>query len=305
MRRVGMLSRLLVVGLVLEVGLAAGVFVLLRWVGAPVWAGLLAVVGLFAVVRLGIAVDMFRQSERHRMERGAEQGLKRLGWVRLVLAEYLALMRLFSWHFPFEWALHRQDCRTGEGTVVLCVHGYVCNSAYWGGLRRALRRAGLCRVYTMNLDPTFGSIDDFGELVARRVEAIREATGVDKVVLIGHSMGGLVCRCYVQRHGGDRYVSKIITLGTPHHGTVSALRGRGENARQMRPGNAWLEALNSDAPVDVPIVSIYTFHDNVVYPQDSAVLPGARNVGLPGIGHLELAFSRRVQDLIVEELRAA
>lgn len=304
MRRMGSLSRLLMIGLVLELALAAGLFALLRWLQVGALWSALAVAALFALVRLVLAVNMFRSSERFSMQREAQHRLGPLGWLRLLLAEHLAMLRLFSWAFPLEWLLHRQDIAAGgKGGVVLCVHGYVCNASYWAGLRRALKKNGDWRLYTMNLEPTFCSIDDYAALVAKRVEAIRAATGVEKVVLIGHSMGGLVSRCYVQRHGGDRFVSKIITLGTPHHGTRSALRGRGENARQMRPGNPWLEALNAEPPVAVPLVSIYSYHDNIVYPQDSSVLPWAKNIGLPGIGHLELAYSPRVRELIVAELQ--
>jgi hypothetical protein len=71
----------------------------------------------------------------------------------------------------------------------------------------------------------------------------------------------------------------------------------------MIPRNPWLESLNSESPVNVPITSIYTFHDNIVFPQDTAVLAHAKNIGLAGIGHLELAFSKPVQELIIEELR--
>jgi hypothetical protein len=44
-----------------------------------------------------------------------------------------------------------------------------------------------------------------------------------KVVFICHSMGGLVARWYIDREGGAEITRKLITLGTPHRGSVNAL----------------------------------------------------------------------------------
>lgn len=41
-----------------------------------------------------------------------------------------------------------------------------------------------------------------------------------KVVLVGHSMGGLVARAFVTLHDGHKFVSKVVALGTPNNGTL-------------------------------------------------------------------------------------
>jgi hypothetical protein len=96
-----------------------------------------------------------------------------------------------------------------------------------------------------------------------------------------------------------------VTVGTPHHGSTLALWGPGRNAREMRRGSAWLAALNADDPHGVPVVSVFSWHDNFVAPQDSSVLPGAQNVPLAGIGHLSLAFSDAVARRIAREVSEA
>lgn len=306
MARVGMLSKILMGALAVEallIGLVASALLYfgLMTPGTVTWACLAFMLGW----RLYTNVNMFRASERHRMQRTPDQEIGRAAFVRMVLAEYLCLLCIFTWLHPFEWLHTRRNALTKQGPPILCVHGYVCNGGYWSSLRAVLARAGFARTYTINMDPTFGSIEAFAQQVARRVDDILAQTGESKLILIGHSMGGLVSRCYVQRHGGADKVSKIITLGSPHNGTVSAFGGPGEDARQMRPNSEWLHGLNAESPVDVPITSIYTFHDNIVFPQDTSVLPHATNIGLPGIGHLELAFSGPVQELVLKELREA
>jgi pimeloyl-ACP methyl ester carboxylesterase len=44
-----------------------------------------------------------------------------------------------------------------------------------------------------------------------------------KLVFVGHSMGGLVARYYVDVLGGHEVTRKVITLGTPHRGALNAL----------------------------------------------------------------------------------
>jgi len=63
----------------------------------------------------------------------------------------------------------------------------------------------------------------------RRVEPLLERFRTQpgradaKVVFIGHSMGGLVARYYVDVLGGHEITEKVITLGTPHRGALNAL----------------------------------------------------------------------------------
>lgn len=63
----------------------------------------------------------------------------------------------------------------------------------------------------------------------RRVEPLLERLRTQpgragaQVVFIGHSMGGLVARYYVDVLGGHEITNKVITLGTPHRGALNAL----------------------------------------------------------------------------------
>ncbi len=48
-------------------------------------------------------------------------------------------------------------------------------------------------------------------------------SGDARLILIAHSMGGLVARYFLEVLGGWRYTKMLITLGTPHRGSVKAL----------------------------------------------------------------------------------
>jgi pimeloyl-ACP methyl ester carboxylesterase len=124
------------------------------------------------------------------------------------------------------------------------------------------------------------------------------------VILIGHSMGGLVLRAYLRRYGRDK-VARIVTLGSPHQGTRLAHLGLGRNARQMRMGSSWLAELARPGAVPLPpgSVSIFSFQDNYVFPQQAcSTLEGATNVAISGVSHLGMAFSPVVLGKILEAL---
>ncbi len=73
----------------------------------------------------------------------------------------------------------------------------------------------------------------------------------------------------------------------------------------MERGSAWLADLARDElrAAAIPITSIYSSDDNVIVPQESSALEGARNRRFARIGHVSLPFSRRVQEAVLEELR--
>src|SRR4029079_10856676 len=118
---------------------------------------------------------------------------------------------------------------------------------------------------------------------------------------VGHSMGGLVARAYLRRYGGAK-VRRVITIGTPHRGSVQAYMFPGTSLAQMRPGNAWLSKLGTQSGIAEPrIVSLWSWHDTMVTPQTSSVLERAENVALMGIGHNALLSDRRVQARVAAE----
>jgi pimeloyl-ACP methyl ester carboxylesterase len=74
-------------------------------------------------------------------------------------------------------------------------------------------------VVTWTQTNTIGSIEDSVDELERVVAFARAEYGVERVILVGHSRGGLVCRGYLRRHREDPDVAALVTLGTPHQGS--------------------------------------------------------------------------------------
>ncbi|MEU6770163.1 lipase [Streptomyces sp. NPDC046759] len=131
------------------------------------------------------------------------------------------------------------------------------------------------------------------------------------VVVIGYSLGGLIARYYVQRLGGDRHVPLVITLATPHGGTAAALLAPPHPLlRQLRPGSDLLTELAEPAPgCRTRFVAFYSDLDEIVIPAARGRVDHpdllARNVLVPGVGHLTLPRHQPVIDHLCSLLTAA
>jgi triacylglycerol esterase/lipase EstA (alpha/beta hydrolase family) len=290
--------------LVLLVQLVAALLIAwaLRHRGMPAWGALSAGVAVVVVVRLAINMNNFVMAARAASHTPPEYRLGLAAGLRMLAEEFRASMLVTSWHVPRGCArmtLHRE----GHRVPVLLVHGYGCNSGFWAHLEPLLDRERISHA-TIDLEPVAGSIDDYAPLIEARVQELCAATGAARIAIVAHSMGGLAARAWMRTHGSTR-VARLITLGTPHHGTVLANLGLGANAVQMRRDSPWLRDLAAGEAGDVRarIVSIYTHHDNIVAPQDSSELAGACNVAFGGVGHVALGSNPRVLAEVLRVLR--
>ena len=211
--------------------------------------------------------------------------------LRMLVGEYLAFLLTFVCILPFERLWMGPDRLRRSARPLLLVHGYGCSRGVWWLLRKQLEAAGHT-VATLSLTPPYRSIGRLVPQLEQRIDEVCRATGANQVVLIAHSMGGLVCRAYLARNGRTR-VERLITISSPHAGSELARIGFGANAREMEPDSLWLQDLAA-VEVPVPTIAIRTPHDNCVMPQDNQRLHGALDVELAGLGHLASLYSRRV-----------
>ncbi|MFE0672835.1 esterase/lipase family protein [Streptomyces sp. NPDC058867] len=177
---------------------------------------------------------------------------------------------------------------------VVLLHGFIDNRSVFLLLRRSLAQHGRHRIESLNYSPLTCDIRSAAELLGRHIEEICARTGAERVDVVGHSLGGLIARYYVQRLGGDLRVRTLVTLGTPHAGTrVAPLANAHPIVRQMRPGSAVLEELARPAPgCRTHFVSFWSDLDHIMDPLETACIDHpdllAQNVRVSGVGHLAL-----------------
>ncbi len=184
----------------------------------------------------------------------------------------------------------------GQRPVILC-HGYMHNRSAFIVLRHRLRKAGWSNAVAPNFRPASAGISRFAERLSETVDLALLRSGCDKVDLVGHSMGGLVARYFVERLGGAPRVNTVITLGSPHLGTKTAALGVLGSARQFRPDSPLISELKRSAEAGGPAntTAIWSDFDNVVLPPENARLPEpAGDVPVRGVGHVAMLFSGRV-----------
>jgi triacylglycerol lipase len=185
------------------------------------------------------------------------------------------------------------------GTPILLVHGMVDNRSIFTLLRRGLLRRGFGRVVCLNYSPLTADVRTAAADLAEQVERLVADSGYERVHVIGHSLGGLIARYYVQRLGGHERVHTLVTLGSPHGGTVAAHLLPATLGRQLRSGSALLNELAEPAPgVGTRFVAYWSDLDQLIVPKrNGRIVHGdlrVRNELIRGVGHMSLPIDPRV-----------
>jgi triacylglycerol lipase len=211
---------------------------------------------------------------------------------------------VFAWRQPFRWrrcpdnTLPLKDASSQRAAVF--VHGFVCNRGLWLPWLAALRSQHLPYT-TVNLEPAFGSINDYIPLVEDAVRRAEDVSGLPPIVVC-HSMGGLAVRAWLAADPANaNRVHRVVTIGSPHHGTWLGRFSLSANGQQMRLHGPWVTALAKREkellanPYD-KFVCWYSNADNIVFPASTALLPGADNRHVPGAAHVALTFHPEVMN---------
>ncbi len=185
---------------------------------------------------------------------------------------------------------------------VIFVHGYAQNRVGFVGMARLLSRRGLGPFFGFNY-PWFLSIATNARRLGRFIAQVQRWTRSPRVDLVCHSMGGLVALEYMQQTGDEGPVRRCVTVATPHAGVLWRGPILGASGAQLRASGDYVRGL-SGVSLSPRVLSIYSTHDNIVYPPTSAMLTarGGRDLSIDGGGHLALLFNRRVNDQVAEFL---
>jgi pimeloyl-ACP methyl ester carboxylesterase len=187
-----------------------------------------------------------------------------------------------------------------EDDVVVLVHGFFASAGVWRPMKRTLTEKTRAKVASFTHAPGVGI-----ERIARSLSKIVERVPAGcRVHLVGHSLGGLAIRWYVQELGGHARVTQTISLGSPFGGTARAHPFPFLVGRELGRSSPLLARLRARAHEhDVPHSSVVGEGDIVVIPAESAVFPRGDVVLLPRCGHNTLLFHADSIAHVVDRVR--
>ena len=244
-------------------------------------------------------LSYFRDQE----ERPPALGLS--GWIAFYWRTLRGAFVLLWWTFRggVQAGFHHPK-GTVTGRPVLCVHGLFLNATTLWGIRRRLEHLGRpTRAVFMGL-PIPTPMVYVGPLtrVMRELAARFPERGFD---IVAHSIGGVMIREVLSRNPDlTSSVHRIVTLGSPHHGTAVVRWLRfGPIYNMLALDSDYLEGLadfRTLAP-QAAVTTLATLHDLVVYPARVSYLEGASRVTLNKISHLGLL----TETLAIDEIERA
>lgn len=205
---------------------------------------------------------------------------------------------------------------------VLLVPGYGGSTGSLSVLAGRLRAAGKDVTVVSLPDNAQGDLGSQAKVLSTAAKAALRRTGAPSLDVVGYSAGGVVTRLWLADDGGAAVARRVVTLGSPQHGTALATLGSlvaGQcplACQQLVPTSDVLSALNaggssrpaSEVPAGPRFISLWTSHDQVVVPPQSAVLNGALNIEIQSVcvasvvNHTQLPSDPVVSAIVLGEL---
>jgi triacylglycerol lipase len=196
---------------------------------------------------------------------------------------------------------------------VLLLHGYGANRSNWWILNRHLRAAGFDRIHAMNYHPLAVDLPHLAAQCVQRLDELKDHFGVDRIHVVGHSLGGIIARYAVQVLGATG-VDTVVTVASPHGGVPLARFASAVSdaspfsiGAQLRPDSPEMVLLRSSVrPMPTRFVSYYSNLDMVVTARRAMIIEpelDATNLLIKDHGHLSILLSRELGSSLVGQLR--
>lgn len=186
--------------------------------------------------------------------------------------------------------------------VVVFVHGFFASPGVFRPLRERMEKELGVKVASFTHLPGV-RVDPIAKRLKELVDRIPSGA---RIHIVGHSLGGLVGRYYVQELGGHTRIAQTISLGSPFGGTKVANAMPVFVGIDLKTDSKLLHKLRLKAGrYDVPHLSVVADTDRMVIPQNSAMLPWGDTAFFRDLGHNGLLYNKEVMDLVVNRIKKA
>ena len=229
----------------------------------------------------------------------------RLGWCSFVLL----LVTLATGCVGYARSSGRESYRQPGGIpdleryrgrpVVLLITGSMIVSRFYDVMEDRLRERGFLPVVYQPPDLFTEPLVDGAARIDEAVQATLRATGVRQLSIIAECNGGIAARYYLQHRGGDRFVDRLVTFVSAHHGTDYFSIHWYPALGDIEPDSEFM--LRANVPMAMPghamLISIYLCDDEIMDPMESPRIPGAINVRVCDAGFDQRARERQPYDV--------
>lgn len=231
----------------------------------------------------------------------APRQARRAGALALAVARETRALLVQSTLMPRDLATSIPADLGANEPLVVVLHGLFATAGAMRPLRREIERATGRRTASFSYEPGC----DLRTLVERLRVLLQELPDSCPVDLVGHSMGGVAARYYVQVGPGDRRVRSTVSIASPFRGSNLARYIPGFFCRDLAPESPSLRRLMRRHPraAHVPHTSIASTHDQLVWPWHAAIYPYGHRVIVTSRAHNTLLFDPLVARHVTEALR--
>lgn len=213
----------------------------------------------------------------------------------------------------------KREKKDSRKKPVLLLYGFFASRNVLTNLERILSDRGY-EVYSFNLGGLFGvfftrGIIETAYFLDKKLKALFDKYNFESVNIVAHSKGGLVALWWLQKLGGYKYCSKLITLGTPFRGTywswlglITPLGFFFRDLWQMRPGSSLIKYVNNFVlPKDFKLYSFYSNKDKVVLGHQALLknyheVENIEVIPMHHIGHYGYIHRKDIGDTLVKIL---
>jgi triacylglycerol lipase len=219
-----------------------------------------------------------------------------------ILTRRLAWVVLLGWFSGYPAQAEKQI----EGPVVFLIHGMDGCGEDFAPMSDALASAGF-RPITLEYFPSDGrgGVDGAATQVYQSFLSCEHLLKNGGYAMVGFSMGGIVAHYLLAENFAIPKPPKVlITISSPHRGTVTAWLRWNRAAAQLRPGSRFLKNLAARFPRsnETRYATIRSPFDLIVVPSGSSIVRGAENFTIPVLLHAKVIHNRRVIQQVVRVL---
>ena len=205
---------------------------------------------------------------------------------------------------PFAFLCADRIPKKAIGTVpILMTHGLYHNRTAWFIMKPKLKKAGYGNLHTWSYNSFTTSFPELVLELRRHIFKLYVENNNQKIVLIGHSLGGLIIKGAVSDPIVAEKISRIITLGTPFRGSLLAKIAIGRLGRSLHPESSLFEINHSNSTMgEIPKTAIFSPVDEMVIPWKNLkpLENGWQTLPCSSMGHVAMLYSSQTVSMIVK-----